>query len=492
MLDINKILAESDGSGRELRPVQVQAITEIVTRWNPNRHFVLSAPVASGKSLILRTIQKVFNGNIVTPTNQLVQQYEQSYPDLNKLIGGTHYKCGEYLTNCAVGQARYNCKGGVDSQCCLAQSREAFLDNKPTILNTMSAFVNRTRFGINGGNNYIDEAHQLCSNVRSLTTTTIKFGPTERAILRKMGVEKQALKSELKMCEFLERKIEKYTQLMNKSKDEDDQNKYYAVIENTSLTHQALSANPEVFVIEWDDGHLRVLPVFAPRKVIDKVLGRSGVLASGTFMPHDLTELLGPGEYERFDCDSPIPADRRRVIADPVDCGFSYETIRPDLIAKRIWEIYNSRKKQPLFVHATYSMAEKLRFYLTSSDVLFHDKNSKIDVVDQFKNSGGLMIGSGLTEGLDLAGDVCKAQIIIQLQFPNLGDMYVQKRKALSADWYSAETCKTFLQSIGRTTRFPTDFSETFVLDSRFKNTYNNWVKSGLIPKYVQESVVLK
>jgi len=490
-MKLDEILSNADGSGRELRSVQVDAITQIITKWNPNRHFVLSAPVATGKSMVLRTIQRVYGGNIVTPTNQLVGQYVETYPELNKLIGSAHYKCKEYLTNCGVGAARYNCKGGIDSQCCYVKSKEAFLDNKPTLLNTMSAYFNKVRHGIANDINYIDEAHALCSTVRSLTSTTIKFGPTERAILRKMKIDKKDLVSEIKLCQFLETKIVKYEALMKKSKDEVDQTKYFNVIENTKFTFEALSNNPEVFVTNFEEGHLRVLPVFAPRKVLEKVLGRTGVLTTGTFMRHDLKELLGDKPFEYYQCDSPIPASNRQVIYEPVECNFNYDSIRPDLIALKIMEIYKRRNKQPLFVHATYGMAEKLKFYLTENDVLFHDKVSKIDVVEEFRQKGGLMIGSGLAEGLDLSGDVCRAQIIIQLSFPNLSDTYVKKRKALSdgQDWYTAETAKTFLQAIGRTSRYPEDYSETFVLDSRFKYSYNNWVRAGLVPKYVQDSM---
>jgi Rad3-related DNA helicase len=77
------------------------------------------------------------------------------------------------------------------------------------------------------------------------------------------------------------------------------------------------------------------------------------------------------------------------------------------------------------------------------------------------------------------------------MSFPSLSDIYVKKRKALTGgdDWYSAETAKTFLQAIGRTTRGPDDMSTTFVLDSRFKGVYGSWKRQGLVPKYVQDSV---
>lgn len=493
-MTLQKLLDENDGSGRSLRPIQTEALTEIYNRWNPKRHFVLKAPVATGKSLILRASQKYYGGSLITPTNQLVGQYRESYENLNYLIGSQLYKCPEYLTNCAVGSMRYNCKGSVDEGCCLAKARERFANNEPTLLNTMSAFVNRARMKMSPGINYLDEAHGLCSTVRNLASTTIKFGPTERSILKKLKWEKHELVSELKMCTFLAAKVDRYSALMQKCKDPDDIQKYYDVLENTKFVLDAITLNPEVFIIEFHEGVLRVLPVFAPRAVLDRVLGVTGIVASGTLLPQNLKELLGDQPYEEYECRSPIPADRRKVIYDPVACKFDYQSIRPDLIAAKIMEIYNKKGKQPVFVHATYGMAQRLSEHLYGPDILFHTKETKIEKVEEFRAKGGILIGSGLSQGLDLAGPKFQTQILTQLVFANLGDLYVKKRKAIAGgdQWYSEECAITFLQSIGRTTRDPTDYSETFVLDSRLPSVYNSWKRAGLINKDVDDSMVWK
>jgi Rad3-related DNA helicase len=389
---------------------------------------------------------------------------------------------------------RYNCKGAVDVGCCLANARERFAHNEPTLLNTMSAFVNRARMKVSPGINYLDEAHGLCSTVRNLASTTIKFGPTERAILKKLKYEKHELVSEIKMCNFLSAKIDRFQMMMAKSKDDDDIQKYYEIIENTKFVYDAISLNPEVYIIEFDEGSLRVLPVFAPRAVLDRVLGKTGIVASGTLLPENLKELLGDAPYEEYECRSPIPADRRQVVYDPVACKFDYQSIRPDLIAKKIWDIYLEKKRAPLFVHSTYGLAQKMMPFLVGPEVMYHTKETKIEAVEAFKERGGILIGSGMSQGLDLAGPKFQAQIITQLTFPNLGDLYVKKRKALLTGdaWYNEETATHFLQAIGRTTRGPTDYSETFVLDSRFPWVYDKWKKAGLINQDVADSIMRK
>lgn len=491
-MTLARLLSENDGSGRILREVQIAALTEIHRKWNPNRHFVLKAPVASGKSLILKAAQSYWSGSIVNPTNQLVGQYTASYPDLNYLIGSQLYKCSEYLTSCAIGSNRFNCKGAVDVGCCLVNARDRFASGEGTVLNIMSAFVNRARMKVAPGINYVDEAHGLCSSIRSLASTTVKFGSTERAIMRKLGYEKKDLTSELKLCAFLAAKVDKYQILMKKAKDADDAQKHYEVIENTQFVLEAISKHPEIYVIEFESEVLRILPVFAPRSVLDRILGKTGIVASGTMLPETLKELLGPQPFESYECESPIPANRRQVIHEPVDCKFDYASIRPDLIADKIREIYLRKGKAPLFVHATYSMASRLQPFLSGPDVLYHAKETKIDAIDEFKRNGGIFIGSGLAAGLDLAGSQFQAQIITQLMFPSLGDLYVKKRKMLEGGdrWYTEECATTFLQAIGRTTRDPTDYSETFCLDPRLPQVYNGWKRSGLISKDVNDSMV--
>lgn len=492
-MTLEKLLQENDGSNRELRDVQVQALTAIYNNWNPKSHFVLKAPVATGKSLILRAAQRNWGGSIITPTNQLVSQYEESYPTLNKLIGSQLYKCPEFLTNCAVGSMRYGCKGSVDTGCCLAKSREKFQQGQPTILNTMSAFVNRARMRVSAGLNYVDEAHTLCSTVRTLASTTVKFGPTERSIMKQLKFEKADLTSEIKMVKYLNAKADRFRGMLKKATDPDDVQKYYEISENAQFVADAIAANPEVFVIEFSEGTLRVLPVFAPRAVLDKILGTGGIVASGTMLPESLKELLGNKSYAEYECRSPIPAERRKVIYDPADCKFDYANLSPAKVAEKILDIYERKGRQSVFVHASYSLAAKLQEFLFGSHVLFHSKETKMDVLAEFRERGGIMIGSGLSTGLDLAGPKFQTQIITQLMFPNIGDLYVKKRRAVMGgeNWYKEETALTWLQAIGRTTRYPEDKSETFMIDSRFPWVYKGWKQQGLISQDVDESVIL-
>ena len=79
-------LSKFDGSGREPRPIQVEALNWTRDHWD-KRFLVMQLPVGIGKSFIARTIQRVTQAGIITPTNALLDQYAETYTSLNYLKG---------------------------------------------------------------------------------------------------------------------------------------------------------------------------------------------------------------------------------------------------------------------------------------------------------------------------------------------------------------------------------------------------------------------
>lgn len=480
----------SDGTDRELRPIQREALNWIGDNWGPKKHLFAGLGVGAGKSMLLRTVQKSTGAHILTSQNILLRQYKQDYPELNDLMGGANYTCSEYLTKCNIGSTRYSCKGSPDQRCCYLNNRDRFIGGEPSILNLMSFYINSARYKVPSNSMLIDEAHTIPGLIRQITSTAVKFGPMEKAILKQLKYEKHELVSELKLCAFLRAKVDKLNALMAKEKDPDKLEKYHAAMENADLTLQGFESSPERYVVQFEEGTLRVLPLTAPRKFMDRIIGTNGVMTSGTLLPHDMRELVGGDSYTYQDFGTPIPAQNRQIISDPMPFGFSFAEIRPEAIADKIMDIY-LRDPQPTMVHATYGMAQRLREFLFQREIIWHDKDTKSDAVDRFKKEGGILIGSGLSEGLDLKNDLCRRQIIIQLQFPNISDLFVKKRRALAdgAEFYMGETFKTFAQQVGRSTRTETDWSQTIVLDSRFKNTYYTWKRMGFISNSFADSI---
>jgi ATP-dependent DNA helicase DinG len=73
-----------------------------------------------------------------------------------------------------------------------------------------------------------------------------------------------------------------------------------------------------------------------------------------------------------------------------------------------------------------------------------------------------------MTEGIDLADDLSRWQVICKIPYPYLGDPQVARRKDIDAAWYDWKTCLTVVQSYGRSIRSSDDYAVTYVLDADF------------------------
>ena len=78
-----------------------------------------------------------------------------------------------------------------------------------------------------------------------------------------------------------------------------------------------------------------------------------------------------------------------------------------------------------------------------------------------------------MTEGVDLADDISRFQILCKVPYPYLGDKLIKKKMNKWKWWYSLETAKTIVQSIGRSVRNSDDFAVTYILDEDWGYFFN-------------------
>jgi Rad3-related DNA helicase len=147
----------------------------------------------------------------------------------------------------------------------------------------------------------------------------------------------------------------------------------------------------------------------------------------------------------------------------------------PKTIAAEIKRLYLAKNKPNTMIHVSYQMAKQLAPLLKDLKVIVHDKETKQEALERFRAKGGIMLASGMAEGVDLPGDQCRLLIIPLLLYPNLGDSAVKKRMVLKDGslWYALTTMMTTVQQLGRGVRSATDSCETYMLDCRFPNLIN-------------------
>lgn len=488
----NPLLQRFDGSERKPRQTQVDALNWIHDHFEKsNSPLVIEAGVGCGKTALLRAAQLHYGGSIATSQNTLVSQYKSDYPNLNVIIGMQHYRCHEYLTRCGYASVRYRCKGGVDSRCEMRNVRDRFSQGEPTLFNTMSLYVTRKRGNLPTGTTYIDEAHQLISVARQASTYSNRLYASDKTLLRKLNLSPALIRnSEINVCKFLTAKLEYMENKLKRERDPDKINSILDAIQNTSFTLECFETEPEKYVVNSTENSLLVTPIVTPRNFLKRIITDRGILTSATLLPHDVKEILGRTEYPYKDLGTSIPKENRRVIWTPSTFSHRAGDIDIPALAKRIQDIYISTGKKNTLVHSTYSLMYKLLPYFTIP-VIWHDENNKQEAIDRFTEKGGILIGAGMSEGLDLKGDLCRVQIITTLQFPNIMDPWVSKRKALpdGEEWMIGEVMKVLRQQVGRGTRGENDYCENYVLDNRLASVIQKARKMGMCPNHFFESI---
>ena len=143
-------------------------------------------------------------------------------------------------------------------------------------------------------------------------------------------------------------------------------------------------------------------------------------------------------------------------------------------------------------IHSTYQLASMSRADLSEDKFMSHtsfDKKEKLAKWLYNPEDKRSFLGCGLTTGLNLKGDICKWQVILKCQFPDLGDPAVQAKAQQNPEWYAWTAIKQIVQAYGRVCRSPDDYGKTVMLDSDFITLYTKWRK--LFPKWFTEAIAL-
>lgn len=123
-----------------------------------------------------------------------------------------------------------------------------------------------------------------------------------------------------------------------------------------------------------------------------------------------------------------------------------------------------------------YRISEHLLKELGQSRLLTHNSENREEVIKFHMNSPNptVLLSPSMTEGVDLADDASRFQILCKIPFPYLGDAAVQRRMKINADWYTYQTVKSVVQAAGRSIRNETDHAVTYILDADWERFYKN------------------
>ena len=125
-----------------------------------------------------------------------------------------------------------------------------------------------------------------------------------------------------------------------------------------------------------------------------------------------------------------------------------------------------------------------------ASRLIYHfDSSSREDALNRHLETSApsVLLTPSMTEGVDLADDQARWQIIVKVPYPFLGDPQVNARRAIDPTWYEWRTALRMVQAYGRAVRSDKDHATTYVLDALFPS----WLSRmrGRLPVWFTEAV---
>jgi len=214
------------------------------------------------------------------------------------------------------------------------------------------------------------------------------------------------------------------------------------------------------------------------------------ILLSATISPVDITELgLSQRRVVYLQAESPIPAERRPVtlLNTAAVVYKDMDTVLPQL-AVEIDNIVNYHAGEKGLIHVTYSMSKRLESLMTNPRLMFHNKDNKQQVYDDFRKSKDrVLVACGMYEGVDLPDDFGRFQVIAKTPWKSLADPAIYYKSKQDEEWYNWQALRDLIQACGRVCRHEKDRGVTYILDS----TVNKLLQSAshLIPQWFQDAL---
>lgn len=498
------------------QPGQKEAITEILDLYQDGEKVIeLNAPTASGKSLDLYVLGRILSQECelkkviyTTPLVALVNQLEKNkkFSKMPVLKGKRNYPCSNFFDimadDCPFdnwGEAMKQCwsDGNEGKPCCDCEYQKARL-----------AFVN-SHFGATTFARYVVDpaCHLSCQALlidesAGLETTLVNYSTFKIpekinlsdlknsliAYQHELIIQIETLKEELKLARAEGMQL---NELIARGRDTHKNSRLLrAVLKKISDTNQIKSraehdlaaCGKAIYHIGEDhkyiidrDRRFRLLEGKSEFKRLIEDLDLV-ILASGT-----PTSELYAEDFKVVKIQHPIAVNRRLIYYYPVGSMSykeRYETIPK--MAAAIEKLHSKYRKKTMVHCGAYSIAKAISEAMSPNareiTILQEDPEERELYKNMFMGAKGesIFLSIRFTEGLDLKGPDYPMNIIAKVPLENIKDEYVAQRNQHDNykryNWFAAVDV---MQGAGRCTRSPDDFSETWILDSYWKNFFS-------------------
>src|SRR5690606_4936767 len=200
--------------------------------------------------------------------------------------------------------------------------------------------------------------------------------------------------------------------------------------------------------------HLTFKPVDVASFAEDLIFGHAErvLMMSATILdPRTFLRSLGidESEAEIVQVPSTFPASRRPVVLKPA-ARLTRRYVDRDLplLAAAVSELAADHEMEKGVVHAhSYRIAAYLAKHLDSEQrhrvVTHFDAGGREDALNRhlYSSEPTILVTPSMTEGIDLADDLARWQVLCKVPYPFLGDPQVAARMERDREWYDWRTC---------------------------------------------------
>lgn len=248
---------------------------------------------------------------------------------------------------------------------------------------------------------------------------------------------------------------------------------------------------------------LKVRPLFAKefaQKMLwwraDKYIISSATILDGAFFIREvgLKDLLDRGEILMIRVPSTFPPENRPIIDATV--GKMTKDKREETLpkaVKMIEAIIEAERGKNIAIHChSYEIAKYIALELRKKygdKIIFHSSSDRTAKLNLWKRSKGkVFVCVAFEEGQDWKGDICGAQIIVKIPYPDLKDKMVARRLELGHwNWFRFCALRDLIQAYGRAVRTPSEKKKTYIIDSSIEPLLTNMWK--FVPKWFREAL---
>jgi len=526
------------------REHQVDVIEQVCEMINSDKRIILmECPTGFGKSPVnLALCRAMKSSYYLTPQKILQRQLYQDYK-IPLIMGRNNYKCNFFarqrltdegkVIDCSEGM----CKRRRNWTCSLREAGECdYWKAKVECMNAQTALMNFMYFiteGFTGGGEYsfgdrelviVDECHFIdnwCLNFNSVTISnrtvpskiwekklipfdtlelenidevmswleknTIRFAEEEKVTLESM--EELGIREVKRL-----NKIDDLLYKWNVLKEDIQKNVWVhqvvrGAFHQSKIVFQPIYVAPFMKDLVWKRGDYFILSsatILNP-KVFLREVGLEGALGKG---------LIGTLKVPHT-----FPIQNRLIYTSTIVGKMTREYREQNLVpaVDMVKKILNKHPNEKGILHMhsyknSDDLAELAGEY--ANRFVFHTEYNREEVLENWENNGSnnVLVSVNMEEGLDLAYELSRFQILFKVGYSYLGDKRVKVRvEAMKErDWYVTQALKKVVQAYGRGVRAPDDYCAFYVIDASFHDVIRNeyvpsWFLEAITDKKLEE-----